>query len=198
MIGRALTLAGAVAGAAACSQYPAFTQQYVQRLAGQVDALDVVVGDFEASAMRAGLTRTDALAQMTGTAFLADRQDDMRRTFRRHAVLTDDLARLRDATSLGRIALVARVSDPATLRAAWGDFEPAMPLSIAGLATAAIGAAVGWVVAAITWSGLSALLRRGPRRRSRSRARPNRAEPTLARSAARPGPRLDGVRKTRA
>ena len=92
---RTLALAGGIAGAAVCSQYPEFAQQYLQRLAGQVDALEIVVTDFEASAMRAGLTRGQALGELTGTPFLADRQADMRRTFRRYAVLSDNLATLR-------------------------------------------------------------------------------------------------------
>ena len=53
-----LAIAGGLAGAAGLSQYPEFSQQYTQRLGGQVDALSEVVADFEASAMRSGLTRT--------------------------------------------------------------------------------------------------------------------------------------------
>ncbi|MCB5199566.1 DUF2937 family protein [Loktanella sp. TSTF-M6] len=193
MIWRSVTLACALAGAAACSQYPAFTQAYLQRLAGQVDALSVVVGDFEASAMRAGLTRTQALDQMTGTPFLTDRQDDMRRTFRRHAVLSDDLARLRAASPVGRIALVTRVSDPATVQAAWADFEPALPLTVAGAASGAIGGALGWLVAALGLRGLASLFRRRPRAAPQTRR-----EPRLTPSAARTAPTLGGVRKTRA
>ena len=47
-----LAVAGGLAGAAGLSQYPEFSQQYTQRLAGQVDALGLVVADFEASALR--------------------------------------------------------------------------------------------------------------------------------------------------
>ena len=49
-----LAIAGGLAGAAGLSQYPEFSQQYTQRLGGQVDALSEVVADFEASAMRCG------------------------------------------------------------------------------------------------------------------------------------------------
>ena len=60
MIGKVLALAGGVAGAAGLSQYPEFSQQYIQRLAGQVDALTVVVADFDRSALANGLSRAAA------------------------------------------------------------------------------------------------------------------------------------------
>ena len=82
-----VTLAGGVAGAATLSQYPEFTQQYLQRLAGQVDALALVARDFDASALEAGFGREAALDQMTGAPFLEARQTDMRATFARHARL---------------------------------------------------------------------------------------------------------------
>ena len=63
-----------------------------QRLAGQVDALTEVVADFDYSALDAGLTRTEALDEMTGTPFLDARAADMRRTFARQIILTDQLA----------------------------------------------------------------------------------------------------------
>lgn len=95
-----LAIAGGLVAAASLSQYPEFSHQYMQRLGGQVVALSEVVADFEASALRSGLTRTQAFEQMTGTQFLDDRQADMRATFTRHAVLTDNLARLRGASPM--------------------------------------------------------------------------------------------------
>ncbi len=77
MILRALTLAGGVAGAAVTSQFPEYSQQYLQRLGGAVDALHEVVADFDASAQAVGLSRSDALAQMTGTAFMERRRAEI-------------------------------------------------------------------------------------------------------------------------
>ncbi|RYH01818.1 DUF2937 family protein [Salipiger sp. IMCC34102] len=202
MIARALTLAFMLGGAAFCSQYPAFTQQYLQRLGGQVDALSAVVADFESSAMRAGLTRSQALEQMTGTPFLDNRQADMRATFRRHAVLSDNLAHLRAASPVARIMMVQRVSDPATLAGTWADFEPAMPLSFAGMASAALGAVLGWLLAALGRGALGGLWSR-PKGRPVERRRKTapsaaRSEPVLA-GGRRPAvsPRLAGVRRDR-
>ncbi len=140
---RVLTLAGGLAGAATLSQYPEFSQQYLQRLAGQVDALTVVVRDFDRSALEAGLGRDEALAEMTGAPFLDLRQADMRRTFARHAVLSDDLATLRAASPLARLTMPQRLGDTATLRATLADFAPAAPLSVAGLAAGVGGFAGG-------------------------------------------------------
>ncbi len=185
---RALALAGGVAGAAVLSQYPAFSQQYLQRLAGQVDALTVVVKDFDASALASGLGRQEALDQMTGTAFLQARATDMRQTFVRHARLSDNLTALRAATPMERIAMPQRMSDPATLAAAWADFEPAMPLSAPGAVTAGAGFVTGW-------AGIAALLAliTVPFRRRKA---PARQEPRVARPAPQPNlPKLQGVRR---
>lgn len=175
-----IALAGGLTGAAGLSQYPEFAQQYTQRLAGQVDALTIVVTDFEASAMRSGLTRTQAFEQMTGTQFLADRQADMRRTFTRHAVLSDNLAELRATTPLARLTMPQRMVDPETFTNTWRDFKPAVPLTGAGVVAAGAGGVAGWASVA----GLLALL--GSLFRNRPRATPvpptERKEPALRKS----------------
>ena len=94
---RALALTGGLLGAAVVSQFPEFTQQYTQRLGGQVEALETVLADFDASAQKAEMTREEALASMGGSVFLENRRRDMRDTIERHARLSDDLAALQDA-----------------------------------------------------------------------------------------------------
>lgn len=197
---RTLALAGGIAGAAVCSQYPEFAQQYLQRLAGQVDALEIVVTDFEASAMRAGLTRGQALSELSGTPFLADRQADMRRTFRRYAVLSDNLATLRAASPLDRITMPQRLGDPATFAATWADYRPAMPVTAAGVVTGGVGFLLGWALIRMFWSLLTRPFRRPARpaapRRAAATRRPGRVEPIVLRDAiATPVPRLSGVRR---
>ncbi len=144
-----ITLLGAAAGAAGLSQFPEFSQQYLQRLAGQVDALNVVVADFDRSAAKNGLTRDEAVAQMTGTAFLDDRQSDLRRTFLRQAVLSDNLAQLRAAAPIERMTMPQRLADPETLAATWGDFRPAVPVTVDGAMAAGVGGVAGWGVASL-------------------------------------------------
>ena len=161
MIGRVLALAGGVSGAVGLAQFPEFSQQYLQRLAGQVDALTVVVRDFDATAQRNGLTREDALGQMTGNAFLDDRQKDLRRTFLRHARLSDNLVALREAGPLERMLMPQRLGDGETLAATWSDFRPAAPVTPEGLAAAGVGFVRGWGGVGGGAAGVGAPVRRG-------------------------------------
>lgn len=161
---RVLALAGGLAGAATLSQYPEFSQQYLQRLAGQVDALSVVVRDFDTSALEAGMGREEALGQMTGQPFLIARQADMRRTFARHAVLSDNLAVLSAASPVARLAMPHRLGDADTLRATLADFQPAVPLSVAGLTAAGAGFVGGGTLMTMLLGLVLLPFRRRPRR----------------------------------
>jgi len=166
MILRALILAGGVMGGAAASQFPEFSQQYAQRLGGAVDALAEVVADFDASAAAAGLTRDAALAELRGTEFLDSRRRDMARTFARHDRLRADLAVLDGAGPFMRAYHAARIRDRDVARAALAQFEPAVPLGMAGLSFAGAGFLAGVVA---VWLGLRVLL--WPLRRRRRQPR---------------------------
>jgi hypothetical protein len=159
---RVLSLCAGLCGAATLSQYPEFAQQYTQRLAGQVDALAIVVADFDRSALDAGLTRTQALDQLTGTAFLTARQADMQATFARHTVLSISLSQLRKASALGRLQLAHRLNDAQTLRNTWGDFQPAVPVTAAGAVSGIAGYVGGWAFMAILLSALKRPFQRKP------------------------------------
>lgn len=152
MIGKVLALAGGLTGAAGLSQYPEFSQQYIQRLAGQVDALTVVVADFDRSARDNGLTRDAALNQLQGTTFLVARKGDMQRAFDRHERLSDNLTFLRLASPIERITMPHRLADPETFGATWADYRPALPLTVAGVIAAALGFFAGWGVVRVLLS----------------------------------------------
>jgi len=158
---KVLAIIGGVAGAAGLSQFPEFSQQYLQRLAGQVDALGLVVAEFDATANRNGLTREAALAELTGTAFLEDRRSDLTRAFDRNDRLAANLAALRQASPLERLTMPQRLADPETLQATWADFRPAMPVTLDGGICALIGYLGGWIAV----SGIFGLLLRPLRRR---------------------------------
>lgn len=140
-----LRLVVALICAAGLSQFPAFSDQYVQRLGGQVDALSRVAAEFDTSAKSAGLTRAEALADLGGSDFRDLHQADMRRTFDRLDHATADLTLLRLASPLERMLLPHRLRDPQTLAATWADFSPAIPVTFAGLAAAGIGFLLGWL-----------------------------------------------------
>lgn len=158
----ALALIAGLAGAGTLSQFPEFSQQYLQRLGGQAEALAAVVAEFDASAARAGLTRDGALAELDGSAFLAAHQGDMRALITRAERARADYALLRAATPLERMALPQRFRDAQTLQATWDDFRPAVPVTPTGLSAAGIGFGAGW----LGFWGLSGLILRPFRRRS--------------------------------
>lgn len=148
-----LKLIVALIAAAILSQFPAFSDQYVQRLGGQVDALTRMAEEFDVSAERAGLTRNEALAELSGTEFRDAHGRDVVRNFQRLDHARADLQLLRLASPLERMALPHRLRDPATLTATWGDFRPALPLTPSGLIAAGIGFALGWILTALIGRG---------------------------------------------
>lgn len=139
MILRTVTLAGGLAGAVGLSQFPEFSQQYVQRLGGAVDALAQVVADFDASATAEGLSRDQALAQMTGAPFIERRRADMARSIARHSQLAADLDHLKGQGPFMRAYNLSHLTDSQIAQAAWHDYQPALPLSFAGAIFAALG-----------------------------------------------------------
>lgn len=157
---RFLTLVGGLAGAAALSQFPEFSQQYLQRLAGQADALAAVMTTFDNSAAKAGLTREAALAELSGTTFRDAHQADMRDTILRAERIGRDLAFLRAAGPLERLVLPHRFRDTETLAATWADFRPAMPVTPEGAASGGIGFALGWALVSFLLGLLLAPFRR--------------------------------------
>ena len=159
---RLAALAGGLAAGIALSQFPEFSQQYLQRLGGQVDALAAVTTSFDASAAKAGVTREAALGSMQGNEFLGFHQTDMRATFSRFDRLSSDLKMLREAGPVERMFLPQRFDDAELLSATWGDFQPAVPAATAGLTTGAVGFALGWAAV----GGLLSLVARPFRRRA--------------------------------
>ncbi|WP_342078512.1 DUF2937 family protein [Yoonia sp. SS1-5] len=200
---RALCLVGGLAGAAGLSQFPEFSQQYLQRVAGQMDELTRDLKELDAMALSLGMGREDRLEQMAQTPSFEVEETYWREKIARHARLQLDLTALRDATPLARIAQPQRFNDPATLQAVWQDFQPALPLSVAGGASAGVGFLGGWAGLAGLWALLVMPFRRlkrqertHPSRKSPVlRADPPVTRPTLLADPANRLPKLAGVRR---
>lgn len=158
-----LIFAASLASGITASQFPEFSQQYLQRLGGQFDALSQIARDFDASATRAGLTRDAALDQIRGSTFQDAHRADMSRAFGRLEKVTADLALLRAAGPLERMALPHRFRDSETLSATWADFRPAVPVTVDGF----IAAAMGFLAGLFSLNALLAALR-WPFRRSKA------------------------------
>ena len=100
---------------------------------------------------------------MQGSDFLIRRQADMRATFARHARLSEDLVALQGQGPFMRAYHMPRLTDPEIAQAAWGAFQPALPLNFAGAlfggAGFVLGAGlIGFVLRLLAWP-----LRRGRR-----------------------------------
>ncbi|KIC29325.1 DUF2937 family protein [Leisingera sp. ANG-M6] len=155
MLARFITLASGTFGAAASSQFPEFSQQYLQRLGGAVDELRRVAAGFDADAAALGLTRQEALVQLAeGGAMGAQRAETMAGVLSRFQQLQTDLAALQDLTPLQRVLSAARFSDPEVASAAWASFQPAIPVSADGMMFAGGGVLAGILAAGLLLSVL--------------------------------------------
>ncbi|MEC5289578.1 DUF2937 family protein [Aurantimonas sp. C2-6-R+9] len=150
------------------SQSVEFTQQYLQRLGGAVDEIEMVVARFDAGAARAGVSRDAALKRLRGNSDpLAARQgEDAAATIlrseelaRRYRDLVDAAPLLRPFVALGDLdwAITARAGD---------DYRPALPITIDGFVLTATGFGLGWAFGASAHGAA-----RMGRRRSRRQAR---------------------------
>nr|WP_113910513.1 DUF2937 family protein [Roseovarius dicentrarchi] len=162
MLGRALILAGGLAGAAGLSQFPEFSQQYVQRLGGAVDELRGFVKGFDADAAEVGLGREAALEDLRGGGAMgAQRAETVAGVIVRYERLSADLDALRRAGPFTRAYRARSLGDAQIASAAWDEFKPAMPLTFEGAMFAGAGflGGLGLMTAAL------ALLRMPFRRR---------------------------------
>ena len=149
MITKTLTLIAGISGAATMSQFPEFSQQYVQRLGGAVDSLQMVVDDFNASAQKEGLTQEEALEQMTGSDFIVRRKEDMVKAITRLDTLQENLASLEGANALSRLQLIHHMSDTEALGAVWKSYQPAVQLTLMGMVFTGLGFFLGALLASI-------------------------------------------------
>ena len=164
MIARALTLAGGLTGAAGLSQFPEFSQQYIQRMGGAVDELSRFVAEFDADASALGVSREEALVDLAAGGDMGRaRAQTVARTIARHARLEADLAVLQTAGPFTRAYEMRRFRDSKIAVRAWEAYQPALPLMFEGALFAGTGflGGLGFV------GGLMALLRAlfGRRRR---------------------------------
>ena len=161
ILARTATATAGLLGALTFSQVPEFAQQYQQRLGGALDELAIVIADFDRDATLAGIGRTRALAIYDGSnePFLRNRGRSMRRTIARFEAIARQSAELAQTAPLLRPFAVMRNADGMIVANAWRDFEPAVPVTGAGIAWTLAGAVSGIALVA----GARALPR--PRRR---------------------------------
>jgi hypothetical protein len=143
---RRLALAIGVLCGLVATQAPEFAQQYRQRLAGAADELSRVVNQFNAEASNQALAPADALARLDANkdTLAQQRAAAMRGDIARLARLEATLAEFKETGKLRRLSALPIDFDPAIARAAWRDFEPAIPTGLEGFATGLFGLVLGW------------------------------------------------------
>lgn len=161
---RAINIIGGLGLGLSLSQFPEFSQQYEQRLGGAVDELRIVISDFDDTAAREGLTRTEALERYSanGDSFIVERGVDMTTTFARYERLSAHLVTLQDANLLDQLTGLTQYYDPEIAASTMEAYEPAVPVTPEGLAFTGIGVLAGYGLLALV---LSPFRRRRPSRR---------------------------------
>lgn len=157
---RILAFLSGMSGAVGLSQFPEFSQQYLQRLAGSVDELRGFVLEFDQTASAAGITREDALAEIAGSKFLNQHQDDLAGKITRYEQLNANYVALKEAEPLQRLTQVYRFTDTDLARRTWDDYRPAVPVTLDGFICAGIGFGALWLVVMLFFKGLPRLFRK--------------------------------------
>ena len=163
MITKGLALAGGLCCALAASQFPEFSQQYKQRLSGAVDELAWVVERFDADAAALDLSRDAALSELArGTAMARARSESMGQVLIRHERLSAHLEHLRTTNSVSAALIGWQYLDPELAQKTWGDFEPAVPATVAGAGFGLGGFLAGYTLIGMLLGGLGRMVRRRP------------------------------------
>lgn len=159
---RLLAVVAGLSGAVGLSQFPEFSQQYLQRLSGAVDELRAVVLSFDAAAAASGLTRDAALQELSGSEFQTELQANLAGQIERFETLSASYTTLASAEPLERLTKVHAMADPDLARRTWDNFRPALPVTSDGFLCAGIGFLAGWGALSLLFAGLARLFRRAP------------------------------------
>lgn len=160
---RVLMLIVMLMSGTATSQLPEFSQQYRQRLGGAIDALEQILADFNRDAAAHGLSSAEAIARQKASEdpFIQARGNSMLNAEIRLSRLKQQQSELETAGPVQRLMIFVRGFDPQLAQATAQDYEPAVPVTATGFATAGIGALAGLLVMRI----LVAIGRLGRRRK---------------------------------
>jgi hypothetical protein len=166
-IARKAAVAFGLLGGVVASQGPEFSQQYRQRIGGAIDELRTVVQRFETDAQASGETSESAIARLRGNPDdLASRQGAAMQGHRERLVrLEQHRQAMIEAGPFARMALMVRDGDTDVMRAAYRDFEPAVPVTEEGIFSAVAGFVVAWGAVLLLAGFTRSLIRHRPGRR---------------------------------
>ncbi|GLS44511.1 DUF2937 family protein [Methylobacterium brachythecii] len=165
---RTFGLALGLIGAAIAAQAPEFAQQYAQRLGGAIEELRRQIATLDADAQATGNTRDSAIENLrkNADALVARRGEAVRGDVERFKALDAQKQEIDSASSpLGKTVAVVRNPDMAVARAAYRDYQPAVPTTTDGLVAGLVGflaAWGGWRIIADLGRGMGRRARRSP------------------------------------
>jgi Protein of unknown function (DUF2937) len=167
-IARTVGLAFGLLGGVVASQAPEFGQQYRQRLGGALDELNRIVARFDDDARSTGQERDAAIDQLRRNPdrLTSLQGSAMRANVERRERLERQRQVFADAGPFARLALLVREGDTDVARAAYRDFEPAVPTTQEGFVIAALGFFLGYGLSRLIGLPLRRALMRRPRVRA--------------------------------
>jgi Protein of unknown function (DUF2937) len=174
-IARTMAAALGLIGGVVASQGPEFAQQYRQRLGGAIDELRRITQRFDADATANGHSREGAVDRLrTNPDNLVSRQGEaMRANLERLERLERQRQAFVEAGPFQRLVVLTRDADIDLMRAAYQDFEPAVPATQEGVVAAGAGAVGGWSLTLLIGAFFRSLLGLG-----RGRAHAERLPPS--------------------
>lgn len=169
MIGRLANGIAAALGAAVFAQFPAFYQQYLQRLGGRLDQARLDVARIAQDAAILGRSVQayveELLASGTEAARLAARRELER--LEGADQLQSAYAALRDASPLERPIAFLQHLDGTLARDTLQVFQPAVPVTLEGLLYGAAGLVAGLLLLSLGERAGRRLVAMGRRRRAK-------------------------------
>ncbi len=123
------------------SQAPEFAQQYRQRLGGGIDELKRIVVRFERDATKAGKSIVDAIGQLQSSPdqLVRSRGDAMQADIQRLKNMERQRDEMQTSGPFFRIAYMLKGMDATLASATYAAYEPAVPVTQEGFASAAVG-----------------------------------------------------------
>lgn len=171
MVLRVLAMTGGLFSAVGLSQFPEFSQQYMQRLGGAAEEMNTIVSQYSADAAAAHMSLDTYVDTLSKEGPLSQTQArNMQDHINRHAYLTTALEQLNGAGPFMRARLAAYMGDQDVAQQAFEIYKPAVPATFEGAVFAGTGFLAGWLgltavfaVLAGLWHSVTGLFRKRAR-----------------------------------
>lgn len=160
MVLRVLAMTGGLVSAFGLSQFPEFSQQYMQRLGGAAAEMDTIVATYSADAAAAQMSLDTYIDTLSKEGPLSQTQArNMQTHLERHAYLTRTLDQLSGAGPFMRARMAAYMGDRDVAQQAFDIYKPAVPATFEGAVFAGTGFLGGWLGLSAVFAALAGVWR---------------------------------------